>query len=303
MIIAETKIVDIHSLIKVIVCVNEVGGQIWWRGHPDVDYKIWPSVFRPRENNVDYNEIQINSRFRQKAPALRENVPGKDEWFEWLFLMQHYRLPTRLLDWTESPLIACYFAVNNENENEKCADGALFALNPFCLNYHQTRIYGLLTPQDNPQLKIARRAFREDVSGDYKVLAILPDLIDQRMIAQLSVFTIHDDNEPLECHENSSKFLVKYEIPVCAKEKLREQLKHAGIRPSSLFPDLEHLSKEIKDILKFKPQDEYKEFNTERLRNACSSVQPNASEPLTNVFHINTQPPEKQNGFQTAAST
>jgi hypothetical protein len=275
MIISEMKIVDIHSLIKAMTCVNEVfGGQIWWRGNPDIKYHLQPSVFRPKEGDSGYEyESNINARFMQKAPALRERIPDEDAWLDWLFLMQHYGLPTRLLDWTESPLVACYFAVNNENEN---TDGALFALSPYRLNYHQTKSSGLQTSQKTEALEIARRAFIKGNPGQYKVLAILPNLIDARMVAQLSVFTIHNDSEPLEENENSSDFLVKYEIPSTATDLIRKQLKHAGIRPSSIFPDLEHLAKEIKEIRKFKDVSTLEKIDVEKLHRNCLSQETNA---------------------------
>ena len=193
MITSETKVVDIHSLINVMTQVNELfGGQIWWRGNSDTTYHLQPSVFRPRDGDGGYEyEKNINLRFMQKAPAVRDDPPREDAWFDWLFLMQHYGLPTRLLDWTESPLIACFFAVENEDEKAQATDGALFALSPYRLNYHQTRISGLLAPQAPQAFLLAQRAFVNASSSQHKVLAILPSLIDPRMIAQLSGFTIH----------------------------------------------------------------------------------------------------------------
>jgi hypothetical protein len=213
---------------------NEIyGGQIWWRGNSNFDYLVQPSVFRPKEKDGGYKvELNINARFRPKAVALRDNLPDKDAWFEWLFLMQHYRHPTRLLDWTESPLIAWYFAINPENEIDNCSDGALFALSPCRLNKVQTGDDSLITPLNNNRSAIAQRAFDDSVTCNDDVPAVLPTLIDQRMIAQLSVFTIHNNNQPLEKNKKSSEFLIKYKIPCCSKRLLRDQLKQAGIRPS-----------------------------------------------------------------------
>lgn len=268
MITSDTKITDIHALINVMTRVNDLfGGQIWWRGHSNTTYHLQPSVFRPREGDGGFEyEKNINYRFMQKAPALRNDTPVKDSWFDWLFLMQHYGLPTRLLDWTESPLIACYFAVEEASEKTQDVDGALFALNPYRLNYYQAKLSGLLNSQVPQAFQIAQRAFVSADPSQCKVLAIAPNLIDIRMISQLSGFTIHDERDYLEENVKSDDFLVKFEIPAQSKEKLREQLKHAGLRPSSLFPDLEHLSKEVKSIRKFSHASGIKKIDTNKLR-------------------------------------
>lgn len=53
---------------------------------------------------------------------------GPTEFPAWLFLMQHYGLPTRLLDWSESLLTASFFAVFNHREHEH--SGCVWVLNP-----------------------------------------------------------------------------------------------------------------------------------------------------------------------------
>ncbi len=245
------EIRDIKDLVKIIIEVNNRhGGQIWWRGHTDFSYRLQPSIFRPyyKDRGIKY-EANINYRFQQKAPALRNNLPKQESFFEWLFLMQHYGLPTRLLDWTESPLIACFFAIENKSTED---DGALFALNPYKLNQCQGLPYRTLLPQNIEGIKIAEHAFSSTGDNAKKVAAILPGLIDQRMISQLSVFTIHDDDTAIEDMDSNVEFLDKFRIPFSVKELLREQLKFSGIRPSSIFPDLEHLAQEIKSIKNFK---------------------------------------------------
>lgn len=101
---------------------------IWFRGHGNKKWKLVPTLARnPRHLKA---ENALMKRFMQNATP-HIDVPPREEW-EWIFLMQHHRAFTRLLDWTESPLAALYFAVGNKAHWR--VDAAVWCLKPVALN-------------------------------------------------------------------------------------------------------------------------------------------------------------------------
>jgi len=233
------KVEEVNELLK---------GQVWWRGQNDFKWKLEPSVFR--DEFKDYDEKSGILRFMHKAQSRHSSVPPISEKQNWLFLMQHYGLPTRLLDWTESPLIACYFATEPEY-NE--VDGAIYALSPYSLNKMQSgnNHRELLAPYDAPANEIIESVFNKNLASPQKIVAIRPVEVDIRLLIQISVFTLHGHSNLLERIPGAENFIVKIKIPKGSKKNLREQLKHLGIRTSNIFPDLDHLAREIKSV-KFK---------------------------------------------------
>lgn len=214
---------------------------LWWRGQADSNWKLAPGVFRCGNSK---KEININARFRMKAKSRYANCPISDASFPWLFLMQHYRLPTRILDWTESPLIALYFAVENEKEDDK--ESVIWALKPSSLNSAQINRNNILSP-GHPDLKrVFTEAFHlNEENADQRIVAIQTEQIDIRHLVQQSEFTIHGCATPMENLFESDKFLGKILVPSIAKKELRTMLNILGITRSYLFPDLENLSAEL----------------------------------------------------------
>jgi FRG domain len=247
MIVSKIEISDIRSLFDVVentIRQFDNPGFPWWRGESKSFPEFKPSVFREK-HDVHYEQNMIG-HFRQLAPARYQNVPERSDHFGWLFLMQHYRLPTRLLDWTESPLVAAFFAVEDQANNSD--DGCLYAVDPGVLNDVQFGQKGILLPnnKDGIPFEHIRSAFFESVEDVDSVAAILPSQIDSRMMLQLSCFTVHGSGKSIRDIPNSDKFSIKYIVPAKSKANLLAELQLFGIRESTLFPDLDHLAKELR---------------------------------------------------------
>lgn len=83
-----------------------------FRGHSDCKWQLWPSLER-LDPQLDWEaaEGDLLRNFQAKARLYADDVPGDGQRVEWLGLMQHHGLPTRLLDFTYSPFVATYFAL------------------------------------------------------------------------------------------------------------------------------------------------------------------------------------------------
>ena len=182
----------------------------------------------------------------QKAATRYQQVPGPEDYAGWLFLMQHHRLPTRLLDWTESPLIACFFAVQGDQEQ----DGCIWALSPLALNARQFQREfigeGLIHPNDIENfLEVAFRRDEINSPSLQRIIAILTTERNVRMLQQQSVFTFHGTPVPLNQLPECESFMRSFRIPAKDKNLLLKHLLWLGIRESSLFPDLDYLATDI----------------------------------------------------------
>ena len=163
--------------------------------------------------------------------------------------MQHHSLPTRLLDWSESPLVALYFAVTDPNtEGTPCA---LWCLTPLELN-----TAGKFRPEyagdipgfgDDEHLENYLPSEMAKQQQPLPTLAALALRNNPRIQVQHGVFTVnHLELSPL--NEGNPDHLWKYVIPVAAKLRFRQELEVLNIGRLSLFPELDNVAAHARTI-------------------------------------------------------
>lgn len=161
--------------------------------------------------------------------------------------MQHYRLPTRLLDWSESPLVAVYFAMAAEAGDD--IDAALWALSPTGLNLQQLKREVICMPGSRDLRQLSREAFIANKDNpDCRILSVLTEQSDLRHMVQQSVFTIHGCSTSISDLPRADKYLARIRIPGKAKPVFRQVLALLGISRAVLFPDLENLAAELASL-------------------------------------------------------
>src|SRR5580700_59641 len=95
---------------------------IWFRGHRNKEWALTPKIFRSGNEITVADEGELYGEFLRRGCSL---APSLSAGWHSYFLMQHHGIPTRLLDWTDSSLVALYFALKD------CGtDAAVWAMNP-----------------------------------------------------------------------------------------------------------------------------------------------------------------------------
>jgi hypothetical protein len=240
-------ITSLNELLKVVEILNkQYGSRVWYRGQADQSWDLIPSIHR---NDYAINETYITNDFYIRVKQVIDNPPAKDNFSAWMAMMQHYGLPTRLLDWSMSPLIAAFFATE-KYEKHKDVDACIWALFPRLLNKNEG-FGNFVMPNDAYSVQqMLVRAFKnsEPIDNQFedKIIACCSTEKDLRMYSQQATFTVHNSNRKLTdiC---TSDMLYKIIIPKANKEYFFESLSYFGINQSFIYPDMEHIAYEIKN--------------------------------------------------------
>ena len=218
-----------------------------YRGLSDTHYPLKTSLMR-LGGNYQEMEQHLLRNFRKYA---HRDIVERDTLWHWLSLAQHHGLPTRLLDWTVSPLVAAHFATAN-TEKFHC-DGAIWAVD-YRKTHHllPNRFQRALAEEGAEFFTVELLAHLvesledlDQIQPEPFQLFFEPPSIDDRIINQFALFSVMagETANPNQWLQDHSGLWCKIIIPAELKWEIRDRLDQANITERVLFPGLDGLSR------------------------------------------------------------
>ena len=235
-----------------------------YRGSADVQWSLLTSLDRlggiaPPHTKVELEEHILRNFIRYSRPYFA--TPPENEW-ELLVAAQHHGLPTRLLDWSYSPLVAAHFATLEPRVPE--CDRVVWRLDWQAVHRHfgfpelalLIQDLGRLTAQFGGE---GRRQsehftpwtlFRARGTGAPFACMLEPPSLDARIVAQSAAFTLCSVTaQPFDrflLEHGLGDALTKLVIPGAEVGRLRDQLDLASVDERRLFPDLDGVAAQMR---------------------------------------------------------
>ena len=211
---------------------------VWYRGQSKTEYRLVPSLLRHK--NGAGVETAVFEEYTKSAHLLHKN---KDD--DWLTLadMQHYGVPTRLLDWSDALGVAVAFAVLDGSDEEH---SSVYILDPKNLNKRSGIGHRVMRVPDQHR----KFDYRSMFLGTNTPMPENPIAIDcafesERLRSQNGTFTVHGiDLHPFEA--SASPYSRKVVLGAEAKLEAREFLEFANINAFKLYPDFVGMATHLK---------------------------------------------------------
>lgn len=216
-----------------------------FRGQRDASWQLWPTISRELRNrrvasqHWTTQEHRLIWIFQRKALHFLEKVPEVVDTPQWMALMQHHGGPTRLLDFTWSPYVAAFFALESS-----VSDAAVWAINAPKLGTHA---YGPhFSPGErppSPQELLSKVGFR----GRDAVAIGEPYFKNRRVVAQSGTFAFpFDITRPLdEILSKREGVIAKLILRAKFRRQALRELYRMNITYATLFPDLDGLARSL----------------------------------------------------------
>lgn len=277
----DTKIGALSTFLELLDKLGAAGNQLrYFRGHSKSSYQIKPSIFR--NSGWIGNEATMLKELILRCP---DDFAGGLTTFQCLVKMQHYGLPTRLLDVTSNPLVALYFACESHEKNDEDGEVIVFNYDVEAVKYFDSdtvsvvanlsrRPADFMVPDpvvfDPPDPEKSIEAFNSqdpiklilhDIGNDKphfspkvirddlgRVVCVKPLLDNPRIIRQEGAFLLFgcDKTKDQPAKLEDKAIAARLTINCDEKRNLRDLLHKLGISQATMFPEIEDVAAHIK---------------------------------------------------------
>lgn len=228
--------------------------QSWtFRGQSDSEWEIQSSLARVfktfKVNKIvqNFQEERSVRIFKGKVHDFLKHIPADNDTLQWLAIMQHFGAPTRLIDFSWSPYVAAFFALENTTK-----DSAVWAI---CSSKISEKNKIKNCSDVNNILKEVMEG--NNTSLDNAILIAEPKIMNQRLSVQRGTFAITKNlDEGLEkvlvdYYDNNGDTIVKFILPKKIRKEAMLDLYNSNITNATLFPDIVGMAKSIAYELEF----------------------------------------------------
>jgi hypothetical protein len=262
-------------------CFRKKRGRFYYRGQSDGSWELgttherllprishcvprdapYPSYAPGKFASTPGSRIELLAlrAFQARATKFVSNVPPLADTLEWLAMMRHWGMPTRLLDVTTSPYVALYFALSDRlaaSTAMLAVDAAVWAINHIPLRYYASKALNLPDHADMSDSSL----FHELIYSRTPLLApVHPRTHNERLAAQQGTFLCIGDPDSsfldnlLTCMPgtlvNDQNVIHKLVIDHGAAPEILGRLATMNIHRASLFPDLQGYAQFIENSL------------------------------------------------------
>ncbi|MBZ9711164.1 FRG domain-containing protein [Mesorhizobium sp. ESP7-2] len=203
----------------------------WIQAHPSErwvfrgqsqHWALRPSIGRGKSYNPEQEQLLFREFKRAAHPFVDRSKLGNN--WDWLAVAQHHGLPTRLIDWTTNPLVACFFASQPSSRGKR--DGEIVAVEARQIGY-----YFPDAPTEIDPFEITEPRF------------LRTPAVAARIISQRGLFSIHPSPGKAWYLTNKTE---RFPIPAGMKTEFVKALFAMGVDASDLMADLDGLATTLK---------------------------------------------------------